>query len=433
MPFLGNQPAEGYRSIDKQTITGTGATVYTLTHKVASANDVEVFVNNVRQEPGVAYTCSGNQITFTTAVESSDDCYIVFQGRAVTSNVIESQNIADGAITAAKTDFNVASSHMMLPKGTTAQRPSSPQNGYIRYNTDEDYLEEYRNGSWEILSNIFVAGGGTITESGGYRYHTFTESGNFTISSGSTSAEYLIIAGGGGGVDNTAIDTGGGGGGAGGLIYSTATLTAAAYTVTVGAGGSPGSNGANSSFNSETAIGGGRGSAYSSQLPGDGGSGGGGTYISGGVATAGSGTVGQGNDGGEGGWGEVAPSQLYAGGGGGGAGAVGQNSGVDTPADYGGNGGNGLDYSTWATATSTGDNGYYAGGGGGAARDPAYVSAPITAGSGGLGGGGDGSGPNNSWIAQNGQANTGGGAGGASSSSTVRSGGSGIVIIRYAI
>jgi hypothetical protein len=333
-----------------------------------------------------------------------------------TSNII-TQDSDGGAIT--------------LPAGTTAQRPASPSNGMIRYNTDEDYIEEYRNGLWEVLSNIFVASGGTITESGGYRYHTFTASGNFTISSGSANAEYLIVAGGGGGVDNTAIDTGGGGGGAGGLIYGTATLTAAAYTVTVGAGGSPGSNGDNSSFNSETAIGGGRGSAYNAQLPGDGGSGGGGTYISNGVATAGSGTSGQGNDGGRGEFGEGA-GELYSGGGGGGAGAAGQRGGAVTN-DYAGNGGDGLDYSTWATATSTGDSGYYAGGGGGATRDPAYASAPKTAGSGGAGGGGDGSGPNNSWVAQDGQANTGGGAGGTSTSSTVRSGGSGIVIIRYAI
>ena len=106
MPFLGNTPAEQYKSIAKQTITGTGATVYSLDYKVTSANDIEVFVNNVRQEPGVAYTASGNSITFTTAVESSDDCYIIFQSRAATSNLIESQNIADGAITTAKLELS---------------------------------------------------------------------------------------------------------------------------------------------------------------------------------------------------------------------------------------------------------------------------------------------------------------------------------------
>jgi hypothetical protein len=47
-----------------------------------------------------------------------------------------------------------------------------------------------------------TATGGTITEAGGYRYHTFTTSDDFEVTSlGSTdgSIEYLIVAGGGGG------------------------------------------------------------------------------------------------------------------------------------------------------------------------------------------------------------------------------------------
>ncbi len=43
------------------------------------------------------------------------------------------------------------------------------------------------------------ATGGTITESGGYRIHTFTSSGDFVVSGGSLNVEYLIVAGGGGG------------------------------------------------------------------------------------------------------------------------------------------------------------------------------------------------------------------------------------------
>ena len=36
---------------------------------------------------------------------------------------------------------------LQLQKGTTAQRPSSPQNGYMRFNTDENNVEAYINGS----------------------------------------------------------------------------------------------------------------------------------------------------------------------------------------------------------------------------------------------------------------------------------------------
>ena len=104
MPFLGQQPVEGYKTTAKQTITGDGSTSYTLNNAVTSGTDLEVFVNNVRQEPGTDYSASGNTITFTTAVESSDSCWLVYQGKAVTTTSIESDNLADGAVTSAKLD-----------------------------------------------------------------------------------------------------------------------------------------------------------------------------------------------------------------------------------------------------------------------------------------------------------------------------------------
>jgi len=104
MPFLGQQPVEGYKTTAKQTITGDGSTSYTLDNAVTSGTDLEVFVNNVRQEPGTDYSASGNTITFTTAVESSDSCWLVYQGRASTTTSIESDNLADGSVTAAKLD-----------------------------------------------------------------------------------------------------------------------------------------------------------------------------------------------------------------------------------------------------------------------------------------------------------------------------------------
>ena len=83
MAYLGNVPAEAYSSIDKQVITGDGGASYTLDHSVANENEIEVFVNNVRQEPSVAYTVSGTALTMTGNVESSDDFYVVFQGKAI--------------------------------------------------------------------------------------------------------------------------------------------------------------------------------------------------------------------------------------------------------------------------------------------------------------------------------------------------------------
>ena len=88
MPFLGSQPADQYQSLAKQTITGDGSTAYTLNRSVTNAYDMEVFINNVRQEPDTSYSASGNTITFTAAVTASDSCYLIYQGQSVGSVVL---------------------------------------------------------------------------------------------------------------------------------------------------------------------------------------------------------------------------------------------------------------------------------------------------------------------------------------------------------
>lgn len=85
MGYIGNEAQTAFTSFDKQTITGTNTAVYTLSHSVANEQEIEVFVNNVRQEggSGKAYTVSGNQITFTENIASTDEVYVNFQGKAV--------------------------------------------------------------------------------------------------------------------------------------------------------------------------------------------------------------------------------------------------------------------------------------------------------------------------------------------------------------
>jgi hypothetical protein len=251
--------------------------------------------------------------------------------------------------------------------------------------------------------------GGTISISGNYRYHNFTSSGTFSTYSVDWPVDYLIVAGGGGGGRYV-----GGGGGAGGLLQNSTTISANSnISITVGAGGAgQGTYATDSSFGTiATAIRGGFGGDIDGDINGQSGGsgGGGGAYPYNPSGTGGSGTIGQGYYG---------ANASDRGGGGGGASQAGQSY----------NGGDGLDYSTWATATATGDNGYYAGGGGGGS----YYNSSDTS-SGGAGGGGD-----SAYSGSSGQSNTGGGGGGGGGGSTAQegppgNGGSGIVIIRYQI
>ena len=82
MPYLGNILARSFSAVSYQDLTGGSGTGFTLDHAVANANEVEVFINNVRQEPNVAYTVSGTTMTMTGTVASTDDFYVVFQSKA---------------------------------------------------------------------------------------------------------------------------------------------------------------------------------------------------------------------------------------------------------------------------------------------------------------------------------------------------------------
>ena len=241
--------------------------------------------------------------------------------------------------------------------------------------------------------------------------------------------DFLVVAGGGGG-GNSALGNNGAGGAGG---YKTTTtysgsetpLTASlgtAYTVEVGPGGAINLNGTESKFgvvSSEIiSSGGGKGGiAISPCDGGNGASGGGGAALnpnpagSGGTATP----SGQGNNGGA-----AYGSPSFSGGGGGGADAVGGSANSAGP----GNGGAGT------SNNITGTNTPYAGGGGGGSGN-GFTSGQ---GTGGLGGGGIGVEYDTQRVATNGALNTGGGGGGGifrQGIYSAKSGGSGIVILRY--
>jgi hypothetical protein len=121
MPFLGVEPVQEFASVAKQTITGTGATAYSLDHSVASANDLAVFVNNVRQEPTSAYTASGGTITFTSALASTDSCYVMYIARTFSSASVEANSIGI-------TELNVSD-------GTSGQALTTDGSGTLSFST----------------------------------------------------------------------------------------------------------------------------------------------------------------------------------------------------------------------------------------------------------------------------------------------------------
>ena len=71
MGYVGNSPAANFASVTKDLFSGDGSTVAFTLSKAATTNGVAVFVENVRQEPTIAYAVSGTTLTFTAAPVSS--------------------------------------------------------------------------------------------------------------------------------------------------------------------------------------------------------------------------------------------------------------------------------------------------------------------------------------------------------------------------
>jgi hypothetical protein len=86
MPYLGLSPAVQTTAMAYQDFGTQSGTSFVLDHPVANASEIEVFVNNVRQEPTVAYTVSGTSLAMTGTVASTDDFYVVFQGKALVTS-----------------------------------------------------------------------------------------------------------------------------------------------------------------------------------------------------------------------------------------------------------------------------------------------------------------------------------------------------------
>ena len=254
---------------------------------------------------------------------------------------------------------------------------------------------------------------------------TSTGSSSFSVPTGVTSVEVLVVAGGGGGGGRS-----GGGGGAGGVVYSPSypVSPGGSIPLSVGGGGNgnpegAGSQGSNTVFGVITANGGGFGGNDSPTVGNPGGSGGGAHYNAGaGSATQGSfpavGGTGYGNSGASG---TGAPTHNSGGGGGAGAAGAGVPTGV-----AGGEGGAGRQFPAFPGYGQP-TAGWFGGGGAGGG----HPDGPTGQSNGGTGGGGTSPGGSYGPV-YNGGTNTGGGGAGCQQGiGRGGNGGPGIVLVKF--
>lgn len=442
-----------YVLLEKITVGAAGGSSVTFSG-IPQTGYTDLIVHYSMRSTFTGATGNTIQVSFNGSTSSFNDRNIYGDGSNVASSSSPRNIGATPSATALANTFG--NGRLYIPNYTSSSFKSFVVDAGQENNTSEAYIQQH-SGIWSstsaitsitISSNVnniaqfstfylygvaavgttpaivpYATGGDTIMTDGTYWYHAFLSSGTFTPAK-SVSADVLVVAGGGGGGGKN----NGGGGGAGGYVKYTAQALTTAVTCTVGAGGAggtgfnPGSNGSNSQFASLTASVGGGGGGCSNVGGGvqngrNGGSGGGSGND---VGTGGTGTSGQGFAGGS----------TTVGGcssGGGGAGAAGTNANTSGNSAVAGGAGLNTD-SSWATVTGTGFNGFYAGGGASGANISGGGSRITTRSN---GGGGITDSPS-------GVANTGSGGVGFSFDNgndtfLAGAGGSGIIIVRYAV
>ena len=93
MAYIGKQPNTAIvNQATSQSFSGNGSTTFTLNRSVNVGEDLEVFVNNVQQEPGSgkSYTASGTTLTFDEAPPSgTNNIYVIYRGEATINPRLE--------------------------------------------------------------------------------------------------------------------------------------------------------------------------------------------------------------------------------------------------------------------------------------------------------------------------------------------------------
>ena len=118
MAYICKKPSDITRAIATyDTFTGDGSTTtFTLTQAAASANDLTVVVNNVRQEPGSgskSYTLTApTSLVFNTAPAAADEIYVINPTQV--ESIVRAGDLSSGAITGQTAESTVADGDTIL-------------------------------------------------------------------------------------------------------------------------------------------------------------------------------------------------------------------------------------------------------------------------------------------------------------------------------
>jgi hypothetical protein len=145
-----------------------------LDHPVTNENELALFINNVRQQPGSgkAYTASGTALTLSAATASTDTMYAVFLGRAL--QTVNPADASVGTSQLAATSVTAAKLNNDIISGTTALAEAPAD-------TDEFLVSD--GGTLKRIDFSLIKGGGM-----------FELISTTTVSSGVSSVDFTSLS-----------------------------------------------------------------------------------------------------------------------------------------------------------------------------------------------------------------------------------------------
>ena len=189
MAYIGAQPNKTLTETTSQSFNGTGsATAFTLNRAVNTGEELEVFVDNVQQEPGSgkSYTATGTTLTFDEAPPlGTGNVYVIYRGQAEVTTRLEAPDLsittaklADNAVTSAKmfSGFFNGISHLDIWHMDTAETVGTSQeflahwssmNGDKNFSrigtamtvTSQTYFTFPVTGTWRVVSDLAIWAG----------------------------------------------------------------------------------------------------------------------------------------------------------------------------------------------------------------------------------------------------------------------------------
>jgi len=188
MAYIGNVPAEKYIALTQQTFSSPTGTSFTLSQAVTNSVDIDLYIDNVKQDPA-SYSVSGTALT-TSTIASPSTMYCIFNGKAM-----QTVNPPDDSVGLAQlaggTDGNIISydasgNPVAVATGTDGQVLTSTGAG-----SPPAFEALPADGGWSFVSTVTASTASTVAFTGleaGYDYQAVGH--NLTVS---TDLAYLNL------------------------------------------------------------------------------------------------------------------------------------------------------------------------------------------------------------------------------------------------